>query len=712
MKDEQVTLVIDGKTVSVRTGGTILEAALSNGIYIPNLCYHENLRHTASCRLCMVRQEGKKGVVAACAVKAEEGMVIDSKDALAENVRKLSVDLMFKTHPSECTGCPKFGHCQFQSISQFVGDTGRRLRANPIRIAEDARNPIILHEMTRCILCGRCVRACEEMRGVGAIRFEKVQGRLQVVVDGNSLQDADCRFCSACVEVCPTGAIREHEAITQKMTGKSRTDALVPCRAACPAHIDIPKYLRFIREKNYSAAAAVMREKVPFPHALGYICTHRCELECKRNFLNEPVAIRDLKRHACEHDDGSWKTRSFQKSATGKKVAIIGAGPAGLTAAMYLAKLGHEVTIYEERQKAGGMMQYGIPQYRLPREIVDREIGMILELGVKLQTGVRIEFPASLISEGFDAVLVAVGAHKGARLPLKGAGLEGVYTNIEFLRQTAEGEAPTVGKNVIILGGGNVALDCAGIAKRFGAETVHLACLESRNKMTASPEELRWAEEEGVLVHNSRTFLAINGSDDGKVNGLRMAEVKGFQFDENGRSVIDLIPGSETILPVDTVIFAVGQGPDLAEGCGLALGRGSRIVVEANSCASSIPGIFAAGDCVTGTDSVIRAIAGARLAASEMDRFLGGDGNIEENLSPEQAVCPRIGAIKGMSDRKRKKTQIVAPEERCQCFDPMDLGYSEAQVPDEAQRCLQCDLRLEIAAQKFWNDYSSVARGE
>lgn len=269
MKDEQVTLVIDGKTVSVRTGGTILEAALSNGIYIPNLCYHENLRHTASCRLCMVRQEGKKGVVAACAVKAEEGMVIDSKDALAENVRKLSVDLMFKTHPSECTGCPKFGHCQFQSISQFVGDTGRRLRANPIRIAEDARNPIILHEMTRCILCGRCVRACEEMRGVGAIRFEKVQGRLQVVVDGNSLQDADCRFCSACVEVCPTGAIREHEAITQKMTGKSRTDALVPCRAACPAHIDIPKYLRFIREKIIRLRLPSCAKKYRFPTRSG-----------------------------------------------------------------------------------------------------------------------------------------------------------------------------------------------------------------------------------------------------------------------------------------------------------------------------------------------------------------------------------------------------------------------------------------------------------
>ena len=205
----QVHLVIDDHEIVADENKTVLEAALDNGIYIPHLCHHENLHENGGCRLCVVKQDGVEGVVTSCSKKVEEGMVIHTKDELAEKVRKLSVDLMYKTHPSECTGCPKYGKCQLASISQYVGDTGRDLREQKIRVPANEENPLMLHEMYRCILCGRCVRACGELRGVGALTFKKVDGRMQVVINGGSLEEAGCRFCGACVEVCPTGSIRD-----------------------------------------------------------------------------------------------------------------------------------------------------------------------------------------------------------------------------------------------------------------------------------------------------------------------------------------------------------------------------------------------------------------------------------------------------------------------------------------------------------------------
>ena len=362
---EQVKLIIDGKRVTASSDTTILQAALDNGIYIPHLCSHENLHPTGSCRMCLVGVEGESAPVTSCITKCREGMVVNTKDELAEKIRKLSCDFMFKTHPSECTGCPKYGKCQLASISQYVGDTGRKLKANNITVPADTSNPIILHEMYRCILCGRCVRACAELRGVGAIKFAKVDGRERVVIDGESLKAANCRFCTACVEVCPTGSIREHPELTQKLEGRPREEMLVPCRTECPAQIDVPRYIRLIKLGQYGDATAVVREKVPFPHALGYICVHSCENECKHHYLNEPISIRNLKRFAAAHDDGSWKARSKRTAEdTGKRIAVVGAGPAGLTAAYYGAKKGHRVTVFDASIKLGGQLRYGIPGYR------------------------------------------------------------------------------------------------------------------------------------------------------------------------------------------------------------------------------------------------------------------------------------------------------------------------------------------------------------
>lgn len=702
MKTHEVRLVIDNKEILTSQDKTILEAALENGIYIPHLCHHENLHPNGGCRLCVVGQKGVDGVVTSCTTKVREGMVINTKDETAEKVRKLSVDLMFKTHPEECVGCPKYGKCQLQSISQYVGDTGRKLRHFKIKATTNNENPLILHEMYRCILCGRCIRACNDMRGAGALKFEKKNDLLQVSINGKGLKDAGCRFCGACIEVCPTGSIRDKVGVIKE--GVSREKALVPCTDGCPAGINIPKYVRYIKDGNYPAAAAVVREKAPFPSVLGHICTHKCETACRRNGLNTAVSIRNLKRFAASRDDGSWKKNSFVKPKTDKRVAIVGAGPAGLTAAYYLAKLGHNVTVFEKLPYVGGMMRVGIPEYRLPRTEIEKEVDEIRALGVEFQLNSNITSVDEMLEKGFNAVFVAVGTHQGVRLPIEGNDLEGVLLNIDFLREVSLKQRTGIGKNVVVLGGGNVAVDCAGVAKRLGANNVVMACLEAADKMTADPEEVEWLKEEGIQVCNSKTFDKLHG-ENGKVTGVQITGVNSFYFDESGKCIIEKTPDSTEILIADTVIFAVGQRPDISSEFGLELGRGNRIVANVKTGKTTRDGIFAAGDSVSGTLTVIDAIASTRVAVQNLDIYLGGDGVIEEKPSPEQNAPMWIGNEEAFADRTRCHSRVLEPEKRCSSFELMDFGFDENTSGCEASRCLQCDLRAKIAPQKFWNDY-------
>ena len=279
-----------------------------------------------------------------------------------------------------------------------------------------------------------------------------------------------------------------------------------PCRAACPAGIDVPRYIRLIGDGKYGQAVAAIREKVPFPSVCAYVCRAPCETKCRRGTLrDQPIAIEALKRFAVDHA-GKRDVSVPSTKETGKRVAIIGSGPAGMTAAYYLRKVcGHEVTIFEALSRPGGMMRVGIPEYRLPKNVLNREIQDIESIGVDIRTNARVDSLDDLFEEGYNAILVAIGTHEGQSLPIPGADHDDVLVSIGFLRDVNLGKEAKVGKRVLVLGGGNVAFDCARLARRIGADEVHMACLESRDAMPADPDEIEQGKKEGVIIHPSLT---------------------------------------------------------------------------------------------------------------------------------------------------------------------------------------------------------------
>jgi len=694
-------ITIDGKEIEAREGQSVLDAALAAGIFIPHLCSHPDLEAKGGCRLCSIEVEGIEHPLPACKTLVWEGQKVTVHGPNAEKVRKTAMELILATHPADCTGCPKYGKCELQSMYQYMGVSPERWRKKSRSVANDDSNPLISHLFTRCVRCGRCIRACQDLRGVKVLDYIKTDTGIRAgVPEGKTLAEAGCRFCGACIEVCPTGSIVDQVKIMKE--DRSYADNIVPCRATCPAHIDVPRYIRYIKEGDFDKAEAVIREKVPFPETLGSVCTHACEDECKHGELGSAISICRLKRAAGANGSGAWKQRVRKDPPTGKKAAVIGAGPAGLTAAYYLARKGHTVTVFEKNEKAGGQCRYGIPAYRLPDERLDREVADILEAGMELKTGVEAPAPKKLLEDGYDAVLVSIGTHQGTKLPLEGNDLQGVYVNAEFLKKARQGQPLPVGERVMVLGGGSVAYDCARTALRLGAKEVHMACLENEQQMTASADEIEEGGEEGVILHSAHSFLRITGTD--KVEGVELQKVKAFYFDENRRAVIELEEGTKHIVAVDNVIFAVGQKPEGTDQMGLELTHGPYIQAN-DKLETSMPGVYAAGDVVTGTKSVIAAIAAGRTAAEEMDKYLGGDGDITETLVDAETPDPHIGHVDGFAQLPRLSPELAAAGTRKDNFDPIEPAFTCEQASCEAARCLQCDLRLNLTRPKLWNEY-------
>jgi len=703
-----VTITINGTALQVPETKNVLDCALDAGIYVPHLCHHPNLSAVGSCRMCIVEVAGEDEVVTSCTLKPYEGLVVKTDSDRIRSLRNLALELLLAGHPEECSTCPKYGCCELQSLIQYIGANPARLKHRSKGMKVEENHPLIVHDMNRCVLCGRCVRACDELRGVKILHFKKKDHESYIgTLHAKLLQDSDCRFCTACVEVCPTGAIRDKHPMIE--ANKKREDVIVPCRYACPAHTNIPQYLRYVADEKYDEAVAVIREKIPFPKILGYICNHACELDCKRNEIGKPLAIRNMKRYATEHETGKyWRGKGKQLPDSHKKVCVVGGGPAGMTAAYYLRKQGHDVTLKEALPEIGGMTRFGIPEYRLPSEIVAEEAAILREAGILIETSTRVENPGDLLGS-FDAVLMAIGTHRGVRLPIEGNMLPGVLLNVDFLRQARLGQPTGMGEKVLVLGGGNVAFDCARTARRLGAKSVHLACLEDRKTMPADEEEIHQATEEGIVIHPGMTFEGITGEE--AVTGARFMEVESFSFDENRRAIIKKREGSAWQLEADTVIFAVGQIPEISEAAGLALGRGNRIVVSGTSTATGLKGVFAAGDAIYGTASVIQAVASGRTAASEIDLFLGGNGDITEILAPVEMANPRIGCVEGFAYLERAGEDLLTPGQRSDNFNLVNQGICPSDALAEASRCLQCDLRMQLGRPRLWNDFHEETGG-
>lgn len=451
-----------------------------------------------------------------------------------------------------------------------------------------------------------------------------------------------------------------------------------PCQAACPAGIDVPRYVRQIAEGRFTDALATIRERLPFPLVCGYACFHPCEAKCGRAQYEGPVAIRMLKRVAAEL--GSYVPAPNALARSGKKVAVIGAGPCGLTAAYYLALLGHEVTVYEALNRSGGMLRYGIPGYRLPDEVVDGDIRIIERSGVKIVTGKRVATAEGLLEQGHHAVLIASGAWRAASMGIPGEGRPEVINGIAFLEAVNAGGAPAVGKNVVVIGGGDTAIDAARVSRRLGAEVVQVY-RRTRAEMPASAEEIEAAIEEGVKIEFMAAPLRIAK---GVVTCTRMAL---GAADASGRPRPEPIRGSEFEMSASTVIVAVGQKVEIPARA-VARERSGEVRADSTTLATSVKGIFAGGDAVTGPASIIDAIAQGRTASAAIDRFLGGKGDLERFAGTNADRQRREPAPRGTA---RNAWKSIAVDERLGSFALVERAYDKDSAMREAARCLSCD---------------------
>lgn len=470
-------------------------------------------------------------------------------------------------------------------------------------------------------------------------------------------------------------------------------DLVIPrCTEACPAGVDVPRYIRAVKDGEFDEAVSVLREKLPLPTVCADACFAPCEEVCAYKQFGEPIAIRAIKRAAMDKGGDAWKKKKKLADKTGKKVAVVGAGPAGLTAAYYLASKGREVTVFDAFPKPGGMMRYGIPNYRLPEERLDKDIDDILEWGVtfKGNTTIGKDITMDQLKKDFNAIFIASGANGSTRISLDGSEKKGVLWGWDFLRDVGLGKTFDFSGDVIVIGGGNVAIDVALTAKRTGAASVQLFCLEKREEMPAHEWEIARAEEEGVIINNAWGPKKILGEK--AVTGLGLIKCTSV-FDNAGNFNPTYDEEITNKVSANHIILAVGQAADLGfikqeKNINTS---GGRIEVEEAGLATGEKGVFAGGDVVSGPDSIIGAIAHGRKAATAIDKYLGGDGSIDEVLAtPEEEVLLSEFVVEV---KPRNDLGLLKPWERTSGFDQVELALTAEQIADESSRCLSCDAR-------------------
>ncbi len=465
-----------------------------------------------------------------------------------------------------------------------------------------------------------------------------------------------------------------------------------PCKAACPVNTDAQRYVSLIAQERYVEALEVIMENNPFPGSIGRICFHPCESNCRRRLVDQPISICSLKRFVTDKVGDAYKPK-FVVKTNDKTIGIIGAGPSGLTAAHDLARVGYQVTIVEAKPEAGGMLRHGILSYRLPKDILRRDIANILAVGIELQTGVKVgqDVIFSDLREKYDVLLIAVGLSSGFSLPLPGADLEGIDNAVSFLDSVNYGRTQAPGDEVIVIGGGNVAVDVARAVRRLGSKKVKMVCLESPGEMPAHDWELAAAAAEGVEMHCSLGPHRIIGAN-GRVSGLEFKEVA-CVFDEDGRFNPKFNEDERSVISGDAIIFSIGQRSELSflKDSGVALDDRGRLVFDAKTMATSLPGVFATGEVAGGPGAAITAIAGGHLAAKAIISFF--DTGCIKHLSNEElsAVADIPEATRKLiMTSKRQKMPTLSPEARQENFNEVELGFDSDSAIREALRCLNC----------------------
>jgi len=525
-----------------------------------------------------------------------------------------------------------------------------------------------------------------------------------------------CDSCGECWKICPVSvpdrynewqsnrnAIYTPEAALSYSYAIERETPF--CQATCPVSLDVRGYVGLTADGKFKEACDLIRERVPFPGVLGRVCTHPCEDTCKRGLVDEPVAIAKLKRFVADYvyeNYGDEIKSEHVPETTGKRVAVIGAGPAGLSAAYDLKFFGHDVTVFEKLPVAGGMMAAGIPKYRLPRTILEREIDFVKGVGVEIKTGVDVDRDMfEKLRKIYDAVFISVGAHVSVKLRIPGEDLEGVIPGIDFLRDVNLGNKVKIGKSVAVVGGGNVAIDAARSALRLGSE-VCIVYRRSIAEMPASKDELEALEAEGIKIIFLANPTRIMGS--GRVEEIECVRMELGPPDETGRRRPVPVAGSEFVIDVDTVIPAIGQAPDLKflEGSGIDTPNG-RWIGTSKDGRTAVEGIFAGGDAATGAATVIEAIAAGKRAALSINEYLSGekraDFKVESEIEflEEYETREKLNLSKNyfaLKDFEEHKGRGLMPEllveERITNFNEVELGYGEEIAVEEANRCLSC----------------------
>ncbi len=713
----KIHLTIDGNKVSVPEGLSVRKAALKNGIYIPGLCGHpeldafkpfawskcvwqgestfsHNLSSTSEedfqhCNLCLVSINGGPPERAGTCHAAENMEVRTQGADLVQEHQKYLAKILAH-HPHACLTCAQYlgcdrvqcsmnvpveerccellGRCEIGKVAQYIGIPSSTPAYKPEHRPRIDDEPLIRRNYELCVGCLRCVKVCREVRGVDALGCVVTDGRLIVGTNsGTTLPESDCRLCGACVELCPTGALLDQPGY------EVLVDGMAPCQAKCPLHIDVPGYLELIAAGHENDALELIRQRAVLPGVLGYACFHPCEDDCRRKAVDDPASICALKRYAAEFSD--TPPQIIKRDPTGKKIAVIGGGPAGLAASAELLRRGHSVTIFERDSKLGGMLRQTIPNFRLPESVIDRDLEYLFALGLETRFGKSIE-DENLISKGFDAVIRTVGLPEAVKLGVEGEDLTNVESGLDFLRNVLKGEIESTREQVVIIGGGAVAVDAAMTARRLGGEPVLIVSLEAPEEMPAFKEELEAAREEGIFIINRWGVDRIEG-EDGKFSRVYLKRCTRV-FDDRGQFHPEYDPDETMTVDADRLIVAIGQKRESQLDDSSGIGKYDVL----------------AGDAAIGASSIVNAMADGVRAAIEVNEAIGG---AEAPEFPEFDISKReIGREPGYFQRNRVNPNHKEAEIRANSLEIFVDTISQEQAREEAARCLRCNLRARL----------------